>query len=169
MVVAAEGGHCIVFAPLFKRSQCPENLGQTEDLLDPCLLVTVPGNGQRSADIEEQIADLASSNAENTKVVDLVSRSGEQRIKDFVTDHYGYNANFMGPAAGVLVGFTMFFAFLFVFAINRFNFQKKLNGPNAQRKLPLASFVSGIFGANLSLVDRIWTKDVFFQRLIRRS
>ncbi|KAF9596910.1 hypothetical protein IFM89_013958 [Coptis chinensis] len=47
------------------RSQCPENLGQTEELLDPCLLVTV-------LDIEEQIADLASSNAENTKVVDLV-------------------------------------------------------------------------------------------------
>ncbi|PIA56929.1 hypothetical protein AQUCO_00700938v1 [Aquilegia coerulea] len=54
-----------------------------------------------------------------------VPGSGNQRIKDFIADYYGYNSSFLGPVAGVLVGFTVLFAFLFALGINTFNYQKR--------------------------------------------
>ncbi|KAM2654151.1 hypothetical protein EV2_025694 [Malus domestica] len=44
-------------------------------------------------------------------------------IKWYIEDHFGYDPNFMGPVAGVLVGFTIFFAFMFAYCIRTLNFQ----------------------------------------------
>ncbi|BBG98920.1 ABC-2 and Plant PDR ABC-type transporter family protein [Prunus dulcis] len=44
-------------------------------------------------------------------------------VKGYIEDHFGYDPNFMGPVAGVLVGFTLFFAFMFAYCIRTLNFQ----------------------------------------------
>ncbi|CAL9009960.1 unnamed protein product [Prunus brigantina] len=44
-------------------------------------------------------------------------------VKRYIEDHFGYDPNFMGPVAGVLVGFTLFFAFMFAYCIRTLNFQ----------------------------------------------
>lgn len=44
-------------------------------------------------------------------------------VKWYVENYFGYNPNFMGPVAGVLVGFTLFFAFMFAYCIKILNFQ----------------------------------------------
>jgi hypothetical protein len=46
-------------------------------------------------------------------------------IKWYIEDHFGYNPNFMDPVAGVLVGFTVFFAFMFAYCIRTLNFQMR--------------------------------------------
>ncbi|KDP40866.1 hypothetical protein JCGZ_24865 [Jatropha curcas] len=46
-------------------------------------------------------------------------------IKAYIEDHYGYDPNFMGPVAAVLVGFTVFFAFVYAYAIRTLNFQTR--------------------------------------------
>ncbi|XP_057977096.1 ABC transporter G family member 42-like isoform X2 [Malania oleifera] len=46
-------------------------------------------------------------------------------IKWYVENHFGYNLNFMGPVAGVLVGFTVVFALIFAFCIMKLNFQRR--------------------------------------------
>lgn len=47
----------------------------------------------------------------------------DQSIKWFIENHFGYDPNFMGPVAAVLVAFTVFFAFLFAYCIKTMNFQ----------------------------------------------
>uniref|UniRef100_A0A6N2N8C3 ABC transporter domain-containing protein n=1 Tax=Salix viminalis TaxID=40686 RepID=A0A6N2N8C3_SALVM len=47
------------------------------------------------------------------------------QIKFYIQDHFGYDPDFMGPVAVVLVGFTLFFAFLFAFCIRTLNFQTR--------------------------------------------
>ncbi|XP_042517769.1 ABC transporter G family member 36-like [Macadamia integrifolia] len=54
-----------------------------------------------------------------------VSGGNRQSIKTYVEEHFGYDTNFMGPIAGVLVGFTVFFAFIFAYAIKALNFQQR--------------------------------------------
>ncbi|XP_042501406.1 ABC transporter G family member 42-like [Macadamia integrifolia] len=54
-----------------------------------------------------------------------VSGGNRQSIKSYVEGHYGYDTNFMGPIAGVLVGFAVFFAFMFAYAIKALNFQQR--------------------------------------------
>ncbi|KAF3450694.1 hypothetical protein FNV43_RR06783 [Rhamnella rubrinervis] len=44
-------------------------------------------------------------------------------IKWYIQDHFGYDPNFMGPVAAVLVGFSAFFAFVFAYCIKTLNFQ----------------------------------------------
>lgn len=44
-------------------------------------------------------------------------------IKQYIEDHFGYDPNFMGPVAVVLVGFSAFFAFIFAYCIKTLNFQ----------------------------------------------
>ncbi|KAI8020167.1 ABC transporter G family member 42 [Camellia lanceoleosa] len=44
-------------------------------------------------------------------------------IKWYVQHHFGYEQNFIKPIAGVLVGFTVFFAFLYAYCIRTLNFQ----------------------------------------------
>lgn len=46
-------------------------------------------------------------------------------IKDYIKDHFGYNPDFMGPVAVVLVGFAVFFAFMYSYAIKTLNFQTR--------------------------------------------
>ncbi|CAL5375852.1 unnamed protein product [Camellia sinensis] len=44
-------------------------------------------------------------------------------IKWYVQHHFGYEQNFIKPIAGVLVGFAVFFAFLYAYCIRTLNFQ----------------------------------------------
>ncbi|CAM8888399.1 unnamed protein product [Rhodiola kirilowii] len=46
-------------------------------------------------------------------------------IQWYVKNHFGYEPDFMGPVAGVLVGFTVFFAFMFAYCIKTLNFQTR--------------------------------------------
>jgi hypothetical protein len=46
-------------------------------------------------------------------------------VKGYIEHHYGFKPDFMGPVAGVLVGFTCFFAFIFAFCIKALNFQSR--------------------------------------------
>ena len=58
---------------------------------------------------------------------DVIQVPGDnnQSIKSYVENHYGYNSDFMGPVAAVLVGFTVFFAFMFAYCIKVLNFQQR--------------------------------------------
>ena len=51
--------------------------------------------------------------------------SPDPTIKQFIQDNYGYEPDFMGPVAGVLVGFCVFFAFIFAYSIRTLNFQTR--------------------------------------------
>ncbi|XP_050230912.1 ABC transporter G family member 29-like [Mercurialis annua] len=46
-------------------------------------------------------------------------------IKWYIQEHFGYDPDFMGPVAGVLIAFTIFFAFMFAFCIRFLNFQTR--------------------------------------------
>ncbi|GLT71132.1 hypothetical protein SLA2020_431730 [Shorea laevis] len=46
-------------------------------------------------------------------------------IKWYVENHFGYNLNFMGPTAAILVMFAAFFALMFAVCIKRLNFQNR--------------------------------------------
>lgn len=46
-------------------------------------------------------------------------------VKQYIKDQYGYESDFMGPVAAVLVGFAVFFAFVFAFCIRTLNFQTR--------------------------------------------
>ncbi|XP_050234078.1 ABC transporter G family member 29-like [Mercurialis annua] len=51
--------------------------------------------------------------------------SVDPTIKEYIQDHYGYDPDFMGPVAVVLVGFCFFFAFIYAYAIKTLNFQTR--------------------------------------------
>ncbi|XP_008791552.1 ABC transporter G family member 42-like [Phoenix dactylifera] len=51
--------------------------------------------------------------------------NGKTIIKDYVKDHFGYDPDFMGVVATVLVGFSVLFAFLFAYCIKTLNFQQR--------------------------------------------
>ncbi|CAE5962645.1 unnamed protein product [Arabidopsis arenosa] len=46
-------------------------------------------------------------------------------VKQYIEDHYGFQSDFMGPVAAVLIAFTVFFAFIFAFCIRTLNFQTR--------------------------------------------
>ncbi|KAG6669262.1 hypothetical protein I3843_01G223600 [Carya illinoinensis] len=46
-------------------------------------------------------------------------------VKWYVENHFGYDPSFMGPVAGVLVGFTVFFASMYAYCIKTLNFQMR--------------------------------------------
>ena len=46
-------------------------------------------------------------------------------IKEYIEDHFGFDPNFMGPVAAVLIAFTVFFALMFAFCIKVLNFQMR--------------------------------------------
>ncbi|KAJ4718044.1 Pleiotropic drug resistance ABC transporter [Melia azedarach] len=46
-------------------------------------------------------------------------------VKSYIEDQFGYEPDFMGPVAAVLVGFTVFFAFMFAYCIKTLNFQMR--------------------------------------------
>ncbi|KAI3857648.1 hypothetical protein MKW98_028912 [Papaver atlanticum] len=49
----------------------------------------------------------------------------DQMIKAYIKEHYGYENGFMGVVAGVLVGFTIFFATMYAICIKFINFQHR--------------------------------------------
>ncbi|KAB2008040.1 hypothetical protein ES319_D10G071300v1 [Gossypium barbadense] len=51
--------------------------------------------------------------------------SPDPTIKSYIKDQYGYDSDFMGPVAAVLVGFGVFFAVLFAYCIRTLNFQTR--------------------------------------------
>ncbi|GLT50489.1 hypothetical protein SLA2020_239720 [Shorea laevis] len=54
-----------------------------------------------------------------------VPGSPDQPIRSYIESHFGYDPNFMGPVAGALVGFAVFFAFLYAYCIKTLNFQMR--------------------------------------------
>ncbi|KAJ8638657.1 hypothetical protein MRB53_012924 [Persea americana] len=54
-----------------------------------------------------------------------VPGGGKQSIKSYVHDHFGYDNDFMGPIAAVLVCFAVFFAFMYAYCIKVLNFQQR--------------------------------------------
>lgn len=50
--------------------------------------------------------------------------SGEL-VKDYIRSYYGYKHDFLGPVAGVVIGLTIVFAFIFALCIRSFNFQRR--------------------------------------------
>ncbi|KAL5576928.1 hypothetical protein UlMin_018627 [Ulmus minor] len=59
---------------------------------------------------------------------DLITAPGMANriaIKDYLNAQYGYESDFMGPIAGVLVGFAVFFGFMFAYCIKTLNFQTR--------------------------------------------
>ncbi|KAJ8773482.1 hypothetical protein K2173_004312 [Erythroxylum novogranatense] len=51
--------------------------------------------------------------------------SPDPTIKWYIQNHFGYRTDFMAPVAVVLVGFAVFFAFMFAFCIKKLNFQTR--------------------------------------------
>lgn len=49
----------------------------------------------------------------------------DPKIKDYIIDHFGYNPNFTGLVAIVLVDFAIFFAFVYFYSIKTLNFQRR--------------------------------------------
>lgn len=60
-----------------------------------------------------------------TEEISVPGETNKPSIKDFIEDYYGFKSDFMGPVAGVLVAFTLFFAFIFAFCIKILNFQTR--------------------------------------------
>lgn len=61
-------------------------------------------------------------------VLDTIKVLGMQNdptVKWYIENHFGYNPDFMGLVAAVLVGFTVFFAFMFAYCIKTLNFQMR--------------------------------------------
>ncbi|KAL3528696.1 hypothetical protein ACH5RR_008018 [Cinchona calisaya] len=49
----------------------------------------------------------------------------DPRIKDYIKDHFGYEPDFIRPVVIVLIGFTVFFAFMYSCCIKTLNFQRR--------------------------------------------
>lgn len=57
--------------------------------------------------------------------IQVPGQSPNPMIKEYIKDHFGYNPDFMAPVAVVLVGFAVFFAFMYAYAIKTLNFQTR--------------------------------------------
>ncbi|XP_020575297.1 ABC transporter G family member 42-like [Phalaenopsis equestris] len=49
----------------------------------------------------------------------------DQQIRDYVMNHFGYRDDYQGLMIVVLVGFTVFFAFMYTYCIRSLNFQQR--------------------------------------------
>ena len=60
-------------------------------------------------------------------VEDFIKVPGQpdKQVRDFIKDYFGYDPDYMGVVAGVLTGFTVLFAFIYVYCIKRFNFLQR--------------------------------------------
>ncbi|KAG2591321.1 ABC transporter G family member 38-like [Panicum virgatum] len=60
-------------------------------------------------------------------VEDFIKVPGQpdKQVRTFIKDYFGYDPDFMGVVAGVLTGFTVLFAFTYVYCIKRFNFLQR--------------------------------------------
>lgn len=57
--------------------------------------------------------------------ITVPGESGKVAIKSYIESHFGYDPNFIGPVAGVLVGFASFFALMFAYCLKTLNFQMR--------------------------------------------
>ncbi|KAK6912132.1 hypothetical protein RJ641_024225 [Dillenia turbinata] len=48
-----------------------------------------------------------------------------ETVEDFLRSYFGFKHSFIGACAGVVVGLTLVFAFIFAFSIKAFNFQRR--------------------------------------------
>ncbi|KAH6826662.1 ABC-2 and Plant PDR ABC-type transporter family protein [Perilla frutescens var. hirtella] len=61
-----------------------------------------------------------------TTTITIAGSSGQgPMIKDYIQDHFGFDPDFKGPVAAVLVGFAVFFAFMYAYCIKSLNFQMR--------------------------------------------
>ncbi|KAH0773180.1 hypothetical protein KY290_010317 [Solanum tuberosum] len=49
----------------------------------------------------------------------------DPKIKDYIIDYFRYNPNFMALVATLLVGFVVFYAFVYSYSIKTLNFQRR--------------------------------------------
>ncbi|GLU22293.1 hypothetical protein SLE2022_383810 [Rubroshorea leprosula] len=59
------------------------------------------------------------------KTIRVPGITSDPSIKSYIENQFGYDPNFMGPIAAVLVGFTVFFAFMYAYCIKTLNFQMR--------------------------------------------
>ncbi|KAF3781020.1 ABC transporter G family member 42 [Nymphaea thermarum] len=55
----------------------------------------------------------------------IIPGGDRQMIKLYVQDHFGYSRDFMGPVAGILTAFAIFFACVYGYCIRALNFQQR--------------------------------------------
>ncbi|KAH9622500.1 hypothetical protein KSS87_017391 [Heliosperma pusillum] len=60
-----------------------------------------------------------------TTVIDLEGEYKNLTVKQYLLAYFGYEHDFLGPVAGVIVGINVFFALVFAFAVKTFNFQRR--------------------------------------------
>lgn len=48
-----------------------------------------------------------------------------ESVEDFLKSYFGYEHDFVGVTAGVVLGFTVLFGFIFAYSIKAFNFQRR--------------------------------------------
>ncbi|PON49109.1 ABC transporter-like [Trema orientale] len=68
---------------------------------------------------------LASQYGDDNKLVKLSDGVHQVAIKSLVREVFGYRHDFLGVAGIMVVGFCIFFALIFAFAIKAFNFQRR--------------------------------------------
>ncbi|KAJ8423960.1 hypothetical protein Cgig2_008579 [Carnegiea gigantea] len=68
---------------------------------------------------------IVSQYGDLTRTIEVPGMSYRPTIKWYIEHHFGYDPNFMGPVAVVLVAFTVFFAFLYAYCIRTLNFQMR--------------------------------------------
>lgn len=68
---------------------------------------------------------LASQYGDDTRLVKLSDGIHQVTVKKLVEVVFGYRHDFLGIAGIMVVGFCMFFAMIFAFAIKSFNFQRR--------------------------------------------
>ncbi|KMS96494.1 hypothetical protein BVRB_9g224870 [Beta vulgaris subsp. vulgaris] len=68
---------------------------------------------------------IVSQYGDLTQTIKGTGMTPDPMIKQYIQVHFGYEPDFMGPVAVVLVGFTVFFAFLYAYCIRTLNFQMR--------------------------------------------
>ncbi|KAK6153626.1 hypothetical protein DH2020_013265 [Rehmannia glutinosa] len=58
--------------------------------------------------------------------IKVAGMSTQPMIKTYIQDHFGYDPNFKGPVAAVLIAFAVFFALMYAYCIKTLNFQTRL-------------------------------------------
>ncbi|CAI9114209.1 OLC1v1014873C1 [Oldenlandia corymbosa var. corymbosa] len=57
--------------------------------------------------------------------IEVPGMSERPSIKDYIKHEFGYDSDFMGPVAVVLIGYAAFFALMYSFCISKLNFQTR--------------------------------------------
>ncbi|CAL5361309.1 unnamed protein product [Camellia sinensis] len=68
---------------------------------------------------------IASQYGDVTDPITVPGMKNSTTVQWYMKNHFGYEPNFIGPVAGVLVGFAVFFAFMYAYCIKTLNFQMR--------------------------------------------